>query len=375
MVKFFRLVLVLLLVMVCLAFATGTLLIEFLPRRASQVFGPPSPNLSLIQKTLYSYRLLSNERTFLAPMDDQASLRTFSIETGESVNSISTRLEEEGFLANADTFRTYLIYAGLDTRVQAGNFQLSPAMSPLEIAGKVMDPIPEDVSFNILPGWRAEEIAAALPTSGLQVTEQEFLDLVKNPPADIFPPGMPPEESLEGFLMPGTYEVKRGISARDMLMLFLARFNESVSQDLRGGFASQGLGLREAVILASIIQREAMVDDEQPVMASVFTNRLAAGMRLESDPTVQYALGYQFLEKEWWKNPLTSEDLGVDSRYNTYMYAGLPPGPISNPSVSALQAVATPAQSGYYYFRARLDGSGRHFFAVTYDEHLNNACP
>jgi UPF0755 protein len=175
--------------------------------------------------------------------------------------------------------------------------------------------------------------------------------------------------------MPGSYEVKRGISARDMVMLFLARFNESVSQDLRDGFASQGIGLREAVILASIIQREAMVDDEQPVMASVFTNRLAAGMRLESDPTVQYALGYQFLEKEWWKNPLTSEDLGVNSRYNTYMYAGLPPGPISNPSVSALQAVANPAQTGYYYFRARCDGSGRHFFAVTYDEHLNNACP
>jgi UPF0755 protein len=375
MVKFLRLVLVLLLAMVCLAFASGALLVEFLPRRATQVFGPPSTNLSLIQRTIYSYRLLSNEKKFLSPLEDHASSRLFLIESGESVNSISTRLEEEGFISNADTFRTYLIYSGLDTRVQAGKFQLSPSMSPLQIAGRVMDPIPEDVTFNILPGWRAEEIAASLPTSGLLVTEQEFIDLIKNPPADIFPPGMEPEESLEGFLMPGSYEVKREISARELVGVFLNRFHESVPQDLRDGFTNHGLSLREAVILASIIQREAMVDDEQPLMASVFYNRLAAGMRLESDPTVQYSLGYQFLKNVWWKNPLTREDLGVDSRYNTYMYPGLPPGPISNPSISALQAVANPAQTDYYFFRARCDGSGRHFFAVTYDEHLNNACP
>lgn len=129
------------------------------------------------------------------------------------------------------------------------------------------------------------------------------------------------------------------------------------------------------MILASMVQREAMVTEEQPTIASVFLNRLASGMKMESDPTVQYALGYDMLKQTWWKNPLSTNDLQTDSRYNTYRYEGLPPGPISNPGIDALRAVAFPAQTGYYYFRALCDGSGRHAFAVTFEEHLNNACP
>ncbi len=98
-------------------------------------------------------------------------------------------------------------------------------------------------------------------------------------------------------------------------------------------------------------------------------------MRLDADPTVQYAVGYQPERGGWWVNPITRADLEFDSRYNTYLYAGLPPGPICNPSLSALQAVAFPAQSPYYYFRARCDQSGLHLFAVTYEEHVQNACP
>jgi UPF0755 protein len=123
------------------------------------------------------------------------------------------------------------------------------------------------------------------------------------------------------------------------------------------------------------VQREAMVDDEQPVIASVFYNRLAAGMTLSSDPTVQYAIGFVNDTKTWWKNPLSADDLTIDSPYNTYIYKGLPPGPISNPSLSALRAAAFPATTNYYYFRARCDGSHRHNFAETYQQHLQNACP
>jgi UPF0755 protein len=130
----------------------------------------------------------------------------------------------------------------------------------------------------------------------------------------------------------------------------------------------------EAVILASIVQREAVVEDEQPMIASVFLNRLSIGMKLETDPTVQYALGYQEDRGSWWKSPLGLDDLAFDNPYNTYLYQGLPPGPICNPGLPALRAVAFPAQSPYYFFRAKCDGSGRHFFAVTFDEHLNNAC-
>jgi len=370
-----QVILILILVGVCVSLAGGALLSERLPRMAAEKFGPPSASLSLPQRVMFSYRLLTNEKALRSSLDPLGQSRPFSIEMGESINSISFRLEEGRLIANADTFRTYLIYAGLDTRVQAGEYQLSPAMTPLEIARRLLDAVPEDVEFNILPGWRMEEIGAALPTSGIQVTEKEFLDLARNPPADIIPTGLPPMSSLEGFLMPGSYQVKRDTPVRDLAALFLNRFDENVPQDFRDGFATQGLDLFQAVTLASIVQREAVVADEQAVIASVFNNRMASGMRLESDPTVQYALGYQLLKKTWWKNPLSSADLRFDSSYNTYVYPGLPPGPISNPSLGVLRAVAFPDQTDFYFFRAQCDGSGRHFFAVTYAEHLKNGCP
>jgi len=111
------------------------------------------------------------------------------------------------------------------------------------------------------------------------------------------------------------------------------------------------------------------------MIASVFLNRMAINMKLDSDPTVQYAAGYQEGRGGWWTNPLSLADLQIDSPYNTYIYNGLPPGPISSPSLAAMQAVATPAQSPYYYFRAACDGSGRHNFARTFEEQVQNACP
>jgi len=324
---------------------------------------------------MYSFRLLANEDTLLSSTDPQGSPRQFAVALGESVNSVAARLEEERFIGNADTFRTYLIYAGLDTGLQAGSYQLDPAMTVIEIAHELQDSVPEEVQFIILAGWRAEEIADALPASGLSVSKNDFLQIVKDPPAEILPAGFPQVDSLDGYLFPGSYQVNRGISAPELAALFLSRFDESITPDIRDGFSRQGLDLNQAVVLASIVEREAVVAEEQPIIASVFYNRLAIDMRLESDPTVQYALGYQLLRETWWKNPLSLDDLRFDSRYNTYRYAGLPSGPICSPGVDALRAVAYPAQTGYFYFRAQCDGSGRHFFSVTFEEHLNNACP
>ncbi|MGB9897319.1 endolytic transglycosylase MltG, partial [Thermanaerothrix sp.] len=145
--------------------------------------------------------------------------------------------------------------------------------------------------------------------------------------------------------------------------------------EIREGFARQGLSLYQGVILASIVEREGIVKEEYPLIASVFLNRLRAGMKLDSDPTVQYALGYDAHLNTWWKNPLKSEDFKINSPYNTYINAGLPPTPICNPGLEALQAVANPAQTSYYYFRAQCDQSGRHVFSETYEQHLSEACP
>ena len=132
--------------------------------------------------------------------------------------------------------------------------------------------------------------------------------------------------------------------------------------------------MHQALILASIIEREAILDEEMPLIASVFLNRLDQNMQLAADPTVQYALGYNSNQNSWWTNPLSLEDLKYQSPYNTYIHVGLPPGPICNPGLNALQAVAMPAQSDFFYFRAACDGSGSHNFAVTFEEHLENGC-
>lgn len=374
-VSFLRVLLALILILLCLAAAGGAAAAYEVPKLAASKFGPPGSSLSITQRLIYSTRLMANQNALLSPLDPKGEPRDFSVPYGETVNSIATRLEEERFIASADSFRTYLIYAGLDKGVQAGKYTLSPAMPAVLIARSLQDAVPTEVEFHILPGWRAEEIAASLPMSGLSVSPDEFLRIVHNPPDSIFPAGFPMVGSLEGFLMPGQYEIKREITAPDLAALFVRRFDTDVPKNLREAFTRGGFTLEQAVTLASIIQREAVLVDEQPVIASVFFNRLANGMKLESDPTAQYAVGYVFSKQTWWKNPLTIDDLQIDSRYNTYIYPGLPPGPICSPGVDALRAVANPAQTDYFYFRAKCDGSGHHSFSKTYEEHLQNGCP
>ena len=174
--------------------------------------------------------------------------------------------------------------------------------------------------------------------------------------------------------MPGSYELPRDLTAEELIIVLLNRFEELVSTKVRDGLLQQGLSLREGVIIASIVQREAVVSEEQSQIAAVFLNRLTIGMSLEADPTVQYALGYNTSQLTWWTNPLSTADIGFSSPYNTYLNSGIPPGPIANPSLAALMAVAFPAQTPYYFFRAACDNSGRHNFAETFDQHLVNAC-
>ena len=187
--------------------------------------------------------------------------------------------------------------------------------------------------------------------------------------------GFPANATGEGFIFPDTYNFRRDVPLYELFNTFFANFEQNLSIEIRDGYALQGLDIFQAVTLASIVEKETVVAEEMPLIASVFLNRLAAGMPLESDPTVQYAIGYNPAQKTWWTNPLTSDDLQINSPYNTYQGNGLPPGPIANPGIDALRAVAFPAQSPYYYFRAACDGSGKHVFSETFQQHLNNACP
>jgi len=360
----------------CLGAALAVYGLVNLPDWAAGQFGPAVSDLSRIQKTYLSAQLLRQAKDLLIPVDPQGSEQAFQIELGESPSSITRRLEEAGLISNASAIQNYLVYAGLDKTIQAGEYRLSPRMTSLEIAHALQDATPEDVTFNVLPGWRAEEIATALPTSGLTFTPEALMAAVAKPREDNpLRSELPESASLEGFLFPGGYQVKRNINPQAFVNLMVDQFRIHLSDELRAGFERQNLSLYQAVTLASIVQREAVVADEMPTIASVFINRLQAGMKLDSDPTVQYAIGFNPQQNTWWTNPLSKDDLQINSPYNTYLNWGLPPGPISNPSLEALQAVSNPAQTSYYFFRAACDGLGKHLFAETLEEQVKNACP
>lgn len=359
----------------CLLASAAFLAVERVPQIAASDFGPAGPDLNRTQRFNYSLQLLFYRTELLEPIDPAAQPQNFDVSLGETASSLAVRLEEAGLIRSAQAMRLYMIYAGLDTGVQAGEYQVSGAMNTVQMAHLLQDATPTEVTFHILAGWRSEEIAESLPSSGLNISPDDFLRAVRSPSAEVLPAGWPQDGGLDGYLFPDAYRIRRNASLNELLSLVLQRFDQNISADMRQAFDRQGLTVDEAVILASLVQREAMVTEEQPLIASVFYNRLAVGMKLDSDPTVQYALGYNAQQKTWWTNPLSLDDLKVNSPYNTYMNGGLPPGPISNPGLSALQAVAYPAQSPYYFFRARCDGSGYHNFSTTFEEHLQKGCP
>ena len=346
-----------------------------MPRWATRNFGSASSEHNWPMRVYLSSQLYIHRYDLTQPLDVFGSEQDFEVSLGESPNQVAHRLEQDGLIRNSEAFRVYLVYSGLDTTLQAGLFRISPAWSAVEIARKLQDATPGEVSFRLIAGWRLEEVAAALPVNGVQINPQDFIQAARTPGLVQLAIDWPAERSLEGYLFPGVYRIKREAGVEEILNLFVSRFFEQVTPEMREGFARQNLDLAQAVTLASIIQREAVIEDEMPMIASVFLNRIAIGMKLDSDPTVQYAMGFQENRGGWWPNPLYLNDLQVDSPYNTYMYTGLPPTPISNPSLAALHAVAQPAQTPYYYFRAACDGSGRHNFAQTFEEQVQNACP
>ncbi|MEZ4513809.1 MAG: endolytic transglycosylase MltG [Chloroflexota bacterium] len=300
----------------------------------------------------------------------------FTIAPGESANQIVSNLVTAGVVADSELLLNYLTYYGYERELVAGQFTLSPQATMPQLVQTLTQAGTQDIELSFLPGWRLEEMANYLAvTTPAQIDSQEFLAIgQRKRPFDLTPhpflANLPPESTLEGYLFPAQYRIPVTTTADDLVALMLARFDDEVTPALRQGFGAQGLTLHEAVTLASIVEREGVVVEERPLIASVFHNRLRAAMPLQADPTVQYALGTA--TGNWWKSPLDVADLTLDSPYNTYQIPALPPGPLANPSLSSLQAVAEPAQSSYLFFVANCDGQNRHLFSVTYEEHQAN---
>jgi UPF0755 protein len=333
-----------------------------IPGAATDIFGNPGDNLNQVQKIYLSSLLLWQKEDLTTPIKMIGDDVPFQIAQGESAFSVSNRLKDLALIRDVDAFRNYLVYKGIDTQIKTGSYIFNPTMTPVEIARELQIYSSTHVDYAILPGWRVEELAANITYSGFDFSPDQLVDYVH-------------QNGLEGYLLPGTFTLSRDITPEEMASTFVNAFDSNLSAELFAGFEQQGFTLHQAVTLASIVERETVVGDEMPLIASVFINRLVGGIRLNADPTVQYALGFNHAQNTWWTNPLSASDLEIDSPYNTYLYPGLPPGPICNPGMSALRAVAFPAQTPYYYFRAACDNSGRHEFAETYEEHISNACP
>jgi UPF0755 protein len=336
-----------------------------------------APHLNPVERIYLQTYLAARTEELELPVSDGFESVNFSVNPGMAASEIAVSLEEAGLLRNRELFLNYIRFYGLDGRLAAGSYQIDPQLTLPELAALLTRATPQEIELRFLEGWRLEEMAnyLAVTTPGA-IRADEFLALAqRRAPLDLsdypFLASLPPEATLEGFLFPDSYRAPVDADARYLVETMLANFDRRVTPTMRQAYGAQGLTVFEAVILASIVEREAVVAAERPLMAGVFLNRVAQGMRLEADPTVQYALGQQ-QSGGWWKSPLSLADLQIDSPYNTYRYTGLPPGPIANPGLASLQALAEPAQTDYLFFVLDCfsDIPGTHNFSVTYDQHL-----
>jgi UPF0755 protein len=295
---------------------------------------------------------------------------TFVVEPGESAATIAARLEELGLVTEGELFRMFIRYHEIDANLEAGEYVLRPNMTMAEIAETLQHARIEEVTVTVPEGWRAEQVAQMLAQENI-VDGDEFLALVRRGKFDYsLLRDRPEESSLEGFLFPETYRIPAQAEPEDLIERMLSTLDERFTPEMRRLAVERGMTIYEVIILASIVEREAVMAEERPIIASVFLNRLEQAMYLRADPTVQYAKGYDATTGQWWA-PVTPEDWeAVDSPYSTYLYPDLPPGPICSPGLSAIQAVLEPADTEYLFFLAKGDGS--HAFAITYEEHLQN---
>lgn len=288
----------------------------------------------------------------------------FSVEPGTSARRILDQAQAAGIIADARLARLYLRF-GLDDRpLQAGEYAFRGATSLQQVLDKLARGDVEPLIVTLVEGLTLAETAQALAAAGLG-PEPELARWMGDPtPIRDLDPAAP---NLEGYLFPDTYRFAPGTSAREVVATLVRTFRQRFETDVRPLLAAATPSdLRPLVILASIVEKEAQADAERPLIAAVYRNRLDRGIGLYADPTIIYALK---LAGRWDGN-LRKPDLDLDSPYNTYRRAGLPPGPIGSPGLASLVAAARPAAVPYLYFVSRNDGT--HVFARTLAEHNTN---
>ena len=346
-------------------------------KTAERHFGHANEHMSLFSKIRYAHSLNRNFAELQQPVDFTDGLdRKFVVEQDESAQNLCQRLFDEGFVRDRKTTCQLMTYLGRDRSIQPGSYTIPSGITSIEMTKIVGNPRYRDIELRIYAGWRLEEIATSIDLLGFSFNGSDFLALAKHPSQNLkeqFP--FIHSYGLQGYLLAGLYSFKPDITLEETLAILLGEFEAKViKSELKTMLENNGLNLHEGLTMASIIQRETLAIEEMPLMASVFYNRLKLGMKLETDVTVQYAVGWYPPQETWWKTQLTWDDLSIASPYNTYNNYGLPPGPICNSGIEVIRAVAQPEDSEYIFFRAACDGASTHNFSITYEEHLNKGC-
>lgn len=266
-----------------------------------------------------------------------------------SARKIAEILKENKVIISSNYFLLLIKITKTDKKINPGEYVFKKYTPHEMVLYKLITTkYLNSIRIVIPEGWRAEQVAERLHANGVIKSKSRFLEIVR-------------KKNLEGYLFPSTYYFSKSMSEEEVIDHFLETFNKNIKPLFEKYQIPDGLDEKKVIILASIVEREAIYDEERPLVAAVYINRLRKNMPLEADPTVQYAIGY-------WKKGLTYKDLEIPSPYNTYYVGGLPPGPICSPGVKSVEAVLNPAKIDALYFVA--DNTGKHVFNVKYDEHL-----
>ncbi|SEM69964.1 endolytic transglycosylase MltG [Paenibacillus sp. OV219] len=299
------------------------------------------------------------------------------LKKGASPFEFAEVLKEQGVIRNAFIFKYYLRYKHEGPKFQAGVYELKPGMTKEEIIAKLNageTKKEETIRFTIPEGFTVEQIADTLSKAGyvdkaafIALTDKDQVwsdvDEVKNIPKDA-----KLRHRLEGYLFPETYEMVKSSKPEDIITRMLQELDhklDTLPDNWEESLTEHDISMHEMLTIASLVEREVVIDEERPIVAGIIYNRLKKGMPLQIDATVQYLLDKQ-------KERLLLTDLDVDSPYNTYKVKGLPPGPIASPSIKSIDAALFPKQTDYYYYVTKKDGSHEHLFAETLKEHNRN---
>jgi UPF0755 protein len=293
----------------------------------------------------------------------EAQEQFVEIPSGSGTATMARRLADAGVVRSAQVFRVAVWLRGSGRRLQAGEYRFDQPMTAADVVDKISrgDVYVRAVTFR--EGLTIREMASVFENGGYG-RASEFMEAARK--AELVREMDPDAKDLEGYLFPDTYTLPRRTTAEQLVERMVTRFEKVMTPELRDKAGERGFTVRQIVTLASLVEKETAKPEERPVVAGVYTNRMRIGMGLQCDPTVIYALT---LAGRYDGN-IRKGDLQIDSPYNTYRYAGLPPGPIAAPGEASLRAAVEPADVPYLYFVSRNDGS--HVFSTTLDEHNRN---